>query len=145
MDIRKKLRAFLGKGFRTTKFRSTIKLAVPRISILKNQRRARCSIARCDVIELLKLGNHDRALLRVEQVIMEQNMLDVVVIIEGYCHLLKERASLIQQEKVCPDELKEAVSSLVYAAIRCGELPELQEIRAILTSQFGKEFAAIAT
>lgn len=44
----------------------------------------------------------------------------------------------------CADELKEALSSLIYAASRCGELPELQEIRRILTSVFGKEFAARA-
>lgn len=44
----------------------------------------------------------------------------------------------------CPDELKEAASGLVYAASRCGEFPELQEIRAVLTSRFGKEFAARA-
>ncbi|XP_022865304.1 uncharacterized protein LOC111385161 [Olea europaea var. sylvestris] len=144
MGIRKKLQAVLGKGFRTSKFRFKINLAIARLSVLKNQRRARYSIARSDVVELLKLGNHESALLRVELVIMEQNMLDVFAIIEGYCHLLIERANLIEQEKVCPDELKEAVSSLVYAATRCGELPELQEIRAIFTAQFGKEFAANA-
>ena len=45
---------------------------------------------------------------------------------------------------MCPDELKEAISSLLYAASRCGEFPELQEIRAVLTSRFGKEFASNA-
>ena len=41
----------------------------------------------------------------------------------------------------CPNELEEAASNLLYAAPRCGEFPELQEIRAILTARFGKEFA----
>ncbi|KAL8268885.1 hypothetical protein R6Q59_002683 [Mikania micrantha] len=41
----------------------------------------------------------------------------------------------------CPDDLKEAVSSLMFAAPRCGEFPELQEIRFILTARYGKEFA----
>lgn len=144
MGIRKKLQAILGKGFRTPKFRFKFNLAIARLSVLKNQRRARYSIARSDVVELLKHGNQDSALLRVELVIKEQKMLDVFAIIEGYCHLLIERTNLIEQEKVCPDELKEAVSSLIYAATRCGELPELQEIRAIFTAQFGKEFAANA-
>lgn len=44
--------------------------------------------------------------------------------------------------RVCPDELKEAVSSLLFVASRVGDFPELQEIRAILTSRYGKEFAA---
>lgn len=40
----------------------------------------------------------------------------------------------------CPTELKEAISTLLFAASRCGEFPELQEIRALVTSRYGKEF-----
>ncbi|CAA2974044.1 Spindle pole body [Olea europaea subsp. europaea] len=138
----RKLDAILGKSFKTSKCKATLNLALSRLSVLKNQRHARCSIARSDVVELLNLGHHDRALLRVEQVIKEQNMLDVFTIIEGYCHLLLERINLIEQEKVCPDELKEAASSLIYTTVRCGEFPELQEIRAIFIARYGKEFAA---
>ncbi|KAL0372598.1 UNVERIFIED_CONTAM: hypothetical protein Scaly_0941400 [Sesamum calycinum] len=140
----KKLDALLGRRFKTSKFKATVALAVSRLAVLKNQRQARCSIARSDVVEFLKSSNHDRALLRVEQVIKEQNMLDVFVVLEGYCHLLIERVNLFEQEKVCPEELKEAVSTLIFAATRCGEFPELQQIRAIFTSRFGKEFAARA-
>lgn len=141
----KKLDALLGRRhLNTSKLKALIKLAVSRLAVLKNQRRARCSLAKSDVVQLLNLGHHDRALLRVEQVIKEQNALDVFVMIEGYCHLLVERINLIQQERVCPEELKEAVSSLVYAATRCGEFPELQEMRAVFTSRFGKEFVSCA-
>ncbi|KAK6116354.1 hypothetical protein DH2020_049816 [Rehmannia glutinosa] len=140
----KKLDALLGRGFKTGKFKATVALAISRLAVLKNQRQARCSIARSDVVEFLNNTNHDRALLRVEQVIKEQNMLDVFVLLEGYCHLLLERVNLLQHEKICPEELNEAVSTLIYASTRCGEFPELQEIRAIFTSRFGKEFAARA-
>lgn len=44
----------------------------------------------------------------------------------------------------CPEELKEAISSLIFAASRCGEFPELQKIREIFTLKYGKEFAARA-
>ncbi|KAL3501696.1 hypothetical protein ACH5RR_036145 [Cinchona calisaya] len=140
----RKLDALFRRKFKTDKFNATMKLGISRLSVLKNQRQARCSVARSDVLQLLNLGQHDRALLRVEQVIREQNMLDVYVMIEGYCHQLIERIDLIEHEKTCPEELMETVSSLIYAATRCGEFPELQEIRAIFTSRFGKEFAARA-
>lgn len=71
-------------------------------------------------------------------------MLDVFAMIEGYCHLLIERVNLLEKERVCPDELEEVVSSLIYASTRCGEFPELQEMRAIFIARFGKEFAARA-
>ncbi|KAL8258148.1 hypothetical protein R6Q59_030189 [Mikania micrantha] len=124
---------------RRSKLKTTINLAISRLAILKNNRHARFSIARADLIQLLRLNHHQQALLRVEQVIKDQNMLAVYNMIHDYCHLLKQRVKFIEQAIDCPEELKEAVSSLLYAAPRCGEFPELQEIRAILTARFGKE------
>ncbi|KAL8249727.1 hypothetical protein R6Q59_006595 [Mikania micrantha] len=109
--------------------------------LLKNQRQARLAVARSDIVQLLNLNHHEHALLRVDQVIKEQNMVDVLVMVDGYCHLVLQMVNLIEKEKGCPDELKEAISSLLYAAPRCGEFPELQQVREILTSRYGKEFA----
>ncbi|KAH6802116.1 hypothetical protein C2S51_033562 [Perilla frutescens var. frutescens] len=136
----KKLDALLGRSFKPSKLRATARLAVSRLPTLKTQRQGRCSVARSDVVHFLNNANHDRALLRVEQVIMEQNMLDVLVALEGYCHLLVERVNLFEQQKFCPEELLEAVSTLIYASTRCGDFPELLELRAIFSSKFGKEF-----
>lgn len=44
----------------------------------------------------------------------------------------------------CPNELKEAISGLIFASSRCGEFPELQQVRDIFTTRFGKEFTASA-
>lgn len=96
-------------------------------------------------------------------------MLDVFVVLEGYCHLLVERVSLFEHNKLvidflsdnphaftlisisisvygrfCPEELLEAVSTLIFASTRCGDFPELQELRSIFTLRFGREFAARA-
>ncbi|XP_061348667.1 uncharacterized protein LOC133294033 [Gastrolobium bilobum] len=130
----------LGKSF-TSKLKTITTLAVSRIVILKNQHKVRASYARSDVAQLLNLGNHDHALLRVEQWITELNMLDLFVMIENYCNFLREKAELLEKNKECPDELKEATSSLIFASSRCGEFPELRKIQEIFTSKFGKEFA----
>ncbi|KAG4110835.1 hypothetical protein ERO13_D13G071300v2 [Gossypium hirsutum] len=140
----KKLAAFLGRGFKPSKFKSLVTLAISRLAVFKNQRQIRCNQARSDVVQLLQLSHHDRALLRVDQVIKEQNMLDVFVILEGYCNLVIERLHLIEQDRVCPDELNEAITGLLFASSRCGDFPELLEIRAVFTSHYGKEFAARA-
>ncbi|PPS16627.1 hypothetical protein GOBAR_AA03950 [Gossypium barbadense] len=140
----KKLDALLGRGFKPYKLKSLISVALSRLSVFKNRRQIRSNQARSDVVELLQLGHHDRALLRAEQVVKEQNMLDVFVILEGYCNLLIERLHLIEEDRECPDELKEAICGLLFASSRCGDFPELQEIRAIFTSRYGKEFVARA-
>ncbi|KAF8399139.1 hypothetical protein HHK36_015004 [Tetracentron sinense] len=138
----KKRDALLGRTFKTSKFKTLVNLSISRLAVLKNQRQVRCSHARSDIVQILNLGHHDRALLRVEHVIKDQNMLDVFVMIEGYCHLLIERVDLVENNKECPDELKEAISSLLFAASRCGEFPELQAIREVFISRYGKEFVA---
>ncbi|CAH9115866.1 unnamed protein product [Cuscuta epithymum] len=142
----RRIDAFFGKNLKKSggKFRATASLAVSRVAVLKKQRHARCSIARSDVLQLLHLSHHQRALLRVEQVIKEQNMLDVLLVVEGYCYLLLERVIQLEHQKDCPDELKEAISSLIFAASRCGDFPELQELQVLFSTKFGKEFTARA-
>ncbi|XP_062106298.1 vacuolar protein sorting-associated protein IST1-like [Humulus lupulus] len=142
----RKLDALLGRNFKVSKFKTITKLAISRISILSNQHQTRLSHARSDVKELLQLNHQERALLRIERVTMEQNMLDALSMVELYCHLLLDRIKLMGKRKgePCPEELKEAVSSLIYAASRCGEFPELHKIREALTSKYGKDFAARA-
>lgn len=61
----KKLDALLGRNFKTSKFRALVNLAITRAVILKKQRQVRCSQARSDVVQLLNLGHHERALIRV--------------------------------------------------------------------------------
>ncbi|CAN0876394.1 IST1-like protein [Linum grandiflorum] len=141
----KKLDAILGRNnFKTYKFKALSNLAVSRLAIFKNQRQAKLNHAHSDVLELLRLGHRDRALLRVEHLIKEQNMLEVYGMMEDYCNLLVERVHLLEQERVCPDELKEAISSLLFASSRCGDFPELHEMRLVFTSRYGKDFAASA-
>jgi len=40
--------------------------------------------------------------------------------------------------------LKEAVTSLIFAAPRCGDIPELQDVRRHFTAKYGKEFVTAA-
>ncbi|KAL0908924.1 hypothetical protein M5K25_023438 [Dendrobium thyrsiflorum] len=127
-----------------TKLKTLLGLTVSRLALLRNQRQARCAQAEADVAHLLLLGHQDRALLRAEMVIKERNMLDVFAMVESYCHLLTERAFLLHNQKECPDELREAAAGLAFAASRCGDLPELREVRRIFSARFGKEFITAA-
>ncbi len=47
--------------------------------------------------------------------------------------------------RLCPLDLKEAISSLIFAAPRCADLPELLQIQGLFAVKYGKEFAAAAT
>ncbi|GER51190.1 regulator of Vps4 activity in the MVB pathway protein, partial [Striga asiatica] len=138
----KKLIALFSRSSKSAKKLNMLaSLAISRIAIIKNLHTVKCSQAESDVIQLLKLGHQNQAIIRVEQVMEEQNTLDAYVLIENYCYLLVERAEMVKNSRECPAELKETVSALIFAASRCGNFPELQEIRVLFTSKFGKEFA----
>uniref|UniRef100_A0A0D9VS38 IST1-like protein n=1 Tax=Leersia perrieri TaxID=77586 RepID=A0A0D9VS38_9ORYZ len=128
----------------TAKLKSLIKLAAARLAVARRPRLGRRSIARGDVAQLLSIGHLDRALLRAEQVVDEDNMLEVLDIIELYCKILIEQATQLDKPKECGEEIKEAVAGLVFASARCGDLPELIDARAIIADKFGREFAAAA-
>ncbi|KAF8010209.1 hypothetical protein BT93_J0983 [Corymbia citriodora subsp. variegata] len=140
----RKLDILLGRNSKESKIQTLSKLAISRIAILRKHREVRLFLAWSDVVQLLSLGHQERALLRVELVIKEQNMVDAFCILECYCHILAQRGILIQKNMECPEELKEAVSSLTFAASRCGDFPELQGIRTVITKIYGKEFEARA-
>ena len=43
-----------------------------------------------------------------------------------------------------PNDINEAVSSLIYASARCGDLPELLVIRKLFGERYGQKFALTA-
>lgn len=143
----RRLDVLLGRTTKqTARLKSLLGLAVTRLGVVRAHRQVRCGQARGDVEQLLRLGHTDRALARAEHVVREQNALDVLAELEAYCLLIVERAALADAHKgECPEELREAAAGLVYAAARCGDLPELQEVRAILAAKFGREFVSSAS
>lgn len=44
----------------------------------------------------------------------------------------------------CPNDVNEAVSSLIFASARCGDLPELPVIRKLFGERYGQRFAVVA-
>ncbi|WOL11894.1 hypothetical protein Cni_G20658 [Canna indica] len=138
----KKLDYLLGRtsSRNLPKLRTLLGLTISRIAVLRNHRQLRRDQAHAEVARLLQLGHVDDALLRVEQAITEQDKLDAFLMVEQYSHLLTERFMLLDH-KECPEELREAVSSLVFAAPRCAdELPELEKVRGFFSSKYGKGF-----
>lgn len=45
----------------------------------------------------------------------------------------------------CPLDLKEAISSVCFAAPRCADLTELLQVQMLFAAKYGKEFVSAAT
>ncbi|KAG8382923.1 hypothetical protein BUALT_Bualt05G0130300 [Buddleja alternifolia] len=102
----KKLDALLGRRFKTSKFKATANMAVSRLAVLRNQRQARCSVARSDVVEFLNNSNRDRALLRIIQKLSTR-----MPSLENKMKVLKDIAS--ENNIDLPIEVEETVSCTV--------------------------------
>lgn len=44
----------------------------------------------------------------------------------------------------CPLDLKQAISSVCFAAPRCADLPELQQVKTLFAGKYGNEFVSSA-
>lgn len=127
-----------------------IKLRLEKIhNIVKVQRRA--------LAELLATGKYDAARVRVEACMREDLSIEGYEVLSLFLELLMSRMQLLADSKplshagkgdagsFCPPELKEAVTSVLWASARLGsEVPELMKLRKAFTSKFGSAFVEMA-
>ncbi|OWM68262.1 IST1-like protein isoform X2 [Punica granatum] len=132
------------RGFESGKCKTAAKMTVARIKLLRNKRQAVVKQMRRDIALLLQSGQDATARVRVEHVIREQNILAANEFIELFCELIVARLQIIAKQKACPADLKEGISSLIFAAPRCSEIPELATIREVFGKKYGKDFVSAA-
>ncbi|TYG45731.1 hypothetical protein ES288_D11G198200v1 [Gossypium darwinii] len=137
--------SLFGNGFNSSNCKTAAKMAVARIKLLRNKRQVVVKQMRRDIALLLQSGQDATARIRVEHVMREQNVLAANEFIELFCELVVARISIIKKRRECPADLKEGIASLIFAAPRCAEIPELIEIRNIFEKKYGRDFVAAAT
>ncbi|XP_057809392.1 uncharacterized protein LOC131023807 [Salvia miltiorrhiza] len=137
--------SLFGRGFNPSKCKTSAKMAVARIKLLRNKREVVIRQIRRDIALLLESGQDATARIRVEHVIREQNIMAANELIELFCDLVVARLSIIAKQRECPPDLKEGISSLIFAGPRCSELPELLAIRDVFQKKYGKDFVSAAT
>ncbi|KAM1759776.1 hypothetical protein ACFX12_002727 [Malus domestica] len=139
------LDSFFNKGFKAVKCKTLLKLTTPRIKLLRNRREIQIKQMRRDIAKLLETGQEATARIRVEHIIREENMMAAHEILELFCELIAVRLPIIESQRECPIDLKEAISSVCFAAPRCADLPELLQVQMLFAAKYGKEFVAAAT
>ncbi|KAJ8420677.1 hypothetical protein Cgig2_011132 [Carnegiea gigantea] len=78
-----------------------------------------------DIAQLLKSGQEQIAFSRLEQLYKDENTISVY-------------------ELDLPNDINEAISTLIFASARCGDLPELSLIRKLFGQRYGRKFATTA-
>ncbi|KAG2591112.1 hypothetical protein PVAP13_5NG443600 [Panicum virgatum] len=138
-----KLSGVLHKGFKPDN-KTSLRMAVARIKLLRNRKEAQVRQMRREVAQLLEANQDMTARIRVEHVIREEKFMQAYDLLEVYCELIVARLSIIDSQKACPIDLKEAIASVIFASMRCSDVTELADVRKQFTSKYGKEFATAA-
>ncbi|KAH6818284.1 hypothetical protein C2S51_001887 [Perilla frutescens var. frutescens] len=134
----------LSRSFNPTKCKTSLRLAAARLKLLKNKKEVQVKQMKRELAQLLESGQDQTARIRVEHVIREEKMMAAYDLVEIYCELIVARLPIIETQKNCPIDLKEAIASIVFASPRCGDVPELLDVRKQFSAKYGKEFISAA-
>ncbi|XP_009772496.1 vacuolar protein sorting-associated protein IST1-like [Nicotiana sylvestris] len=120
-----------------SKCKSTIKQMKTRIEMVRKKRNAMQKYLKNDIADLLKSGLDVNAYDRTEGLLVELNLLSCYDFLEQYCdHIFCHLETMIQQRE-CSEDCREAVASLMFAAARLADLPELRQLRTIFSERYG--------
>ncbi|XP_021888895.1 IST1-like protein, partial [Carica papaya] len=134
----------LHRSFKPAKCKTALKMAVSRIKLLKNKRDSQIKQLKRELAKLLESGQDQTARIRVEHVVREEKTMAAYDLIDIYCELIVARLPIIESQKNCPIDLKEAIASVIFASLRCADVPELTDVRKHFTAKYGKEFVNAA-
>ncbi|XP_044480095.1 uncharacterized protein LOC123206884 isoform X2 [Mangifera indica] len=134
----------LQRSFKPAKCKTALKLAAARIKVLRNKRGEQVKQLKRELAKLLESGQDQTARIRVEHLVREEKTMAAYDLLGIYCELIVERLPIIESQKNCPIDLKEAISSVIFASPRCADIPELMDVRKHFTAKYGKEFVSTA-
>ncbi|XP_073157410.1 uncharacterized protein [Henckelia pumila] len=127
-----------------TKSKSDIKLIRARIDMILKKRNSMLSYMRKDVADLLKNGLDSNAYERVDGLLAELNRSSCYEFIEQSSLHVRNHLAVMNKQRECPEECKEAVSSLMFAAARFADLPELRDLRTLFLENYGDSMSSYA-
>lgn len=137
------LDGLLGRGF-STKCKSKVEIIRRRIDLIRRKRTSMIRFFKKDIAELLSSGLDLNAYSRAEGLIVELNISSCYDLIEQFCGCILEQLSSMHKQREFPPECREAASSLMFAAARFADLPELRDLRNLFTERFGNTVASSA-
>ncbi|KAL2590935.1 hypothetical protein AAZV13_13G316400 [Glycine max] len=108
-----------------------------RLETICKKRSAVQKFLKKDIADLLRSALDYNAYGRAEGVLVEQNLTFCYEIIGKFTTCILGHVGDLYKQRDCPAECKEAIQSLIYAAARFSDLPELRELRSLFTGKFG--------
>ncbi|KAJ1404119.1 Vacuolar protein sorting-associated protein Ist1 [Sesbania bispinosa] len=114
-----------------------MKIINTRLEAIRKKRNAVQKFLKKDIADLLRSSLDYNAYGRAEGLLIEQNMSACYELVAKFVGCISDHVRDLCKHKDCPDECKEAIPSLIYAAARFSDLPELRHLRTLFTEKYG--------
>ncbi|XP_054782433.1 uncharacterized protein LOC129289650 [Prosopis cineraria] len=108
-----------------------------RLEAIRKKRKVVLKFLKNDIADLLKSGLDDSAYGRAEGFMIEENMSACYELLVKFVECISDHLQVLSKERNCPEECKEAIPSLMHAAARFADLPELRDLRTLFKEKFG--------
>ncbi|GAA5903554.1 Ist1p [Sporobolomyces salmoneus] len=123
--------------------RIQLKLSIQRTRILATKKSQLAKSTRREIANLLDKGKIESARIKVEGIMQEDLMCELLELLELFCEVLLARFGLLENTKEIDPGVTEAVASIIHAAPRT-ELKELHVLREMLMSKAGRDYSIAA-
>jgi len=130
--------------FEQQKLKANLRMSITRIQQQKSKRTNAIRILRRQLAELMNASKVDEARVKVEGLIRDTAMLQALDILILFIELVTARLQVLAESKSCPPEMKEALTSILWAVPRIDGVPEFHAIRLQCALKFGKAFCEMA-
>ncbi|XP_055822335.1 uncharacterized protein LOC129891107 isoform X1 [Solanum dulcamara] len=130
------LDGILTRGF-SSKCKSLVKATRTRIEVVRRRAESKQRFLKEDLAKLLHNGLDINAYGRTEEFLLGQNLLSCYDFVEQSCEYIVKQLSYMQKLRDCPENCREAVASLMFAAARFSDLPEIRELRDLFQERYG--------
>ncbi|KAI0512346.1 hypothetical protein KFK09_012985 [Dendrobium nobile] len=127
--------SILGSKF-SNKCKHSVKCIKCRIETIRKKKHAMERCLKRDVADLVSIGHDAKAFGRMDALLFEINQTSCYDMIEQCCCCILEHLPTMQKERDCPKETVEAVATLIFAAARFSDLPELADLRRGFTERY---------
>ncbi|KAL0709434.1 hypothetical protein Bca4012_016412 [Brassica carinata] len=135
---------FLFGWRKASKCKRVLKQLQRRLNLLKNKKHVISSHLRHDIVQLLRIGERNRALRRAHDLFLDENLVSLYHLLLQFSDCILLNLSCIRRHREVSDGVNEAVSTLIFASARCGDLPELRTLRVLFGERYGQHFVSTA-
>ncbi|CAN0915455.1 IST1-like protein [Linum grandiflorum] len=116
---------------------SLIKMTNDRLEVSRKKKKTVAKYLKNDIADLLRTGFDINAYSRAQGLILEHNLIAAYKLMEDFCNCVATNLAVLDKKRECPNECREAIQSLMYAAARLAEFPELRDLRSLFSHRYG--------